>query len=76
MRINEAFVDQLIEESIEEILESNVSAPIPFQILTIKSWVRDLEDDGPHNRAEKILFEHLEAAIDRLVARQKNLQPV
>lgn len=75
MRINDAFVDLLIEEAVEEILLENTVASLPHQILLIKSWVRDMEDDGPRNRAEKILFEHLEAAIDRLVARQKKLQP-
>lgn len=72
MRIIDSFVDDLIEQAVEEILETNISASIPHQILLIKAWVQEMEYDRPRNRPEKILFEHLEAAIDRLVIKQRD----
>lgn len=76
MRINEAFVDALIEQTTEELLEMKTVPSTPNQILLMRAWVQEMEYDRPRNRPEKILFEHLEFAIDRLVLRNKTTASV
>jgi hypothetical protein len=79
MKIQPAFVDALIEEAFEEILNSDtgpVDSGYQDIIDVLKRWVEEMEYDRPRNRAERILFEHLEAAIDHMAAQQKTLQSV
>lgn len=67
MRINQAFVDDLIELAFEELIETFPHTERLDVIAILKKWIDDMEESGPRNRAEKHYFEHLEAAVDAVL---------